>query len=376
MTVDESTVVLLGAGASVEAELPDTADLTTRVLEFVRGRSASREAAVTKGDAYAYAVSPRPKVDAVRYVYGRLLAHTDARGSGGVVDLERIVTVLDALSQRDFLGVEAFVNLWDPTLLQIDHGSIGRWRSDRVESFDHNLHNFIMAVVDSRLRLGGGREFVSSSNRIRQAVPRFLTLQPHVSVEYLAPLSAWAAACSEPPTVATLNFDLTVETACGDNGVNVHTGVEDWATTMCLGWPEATQLRLLKLHGSVDWEWPEHDQRNRGPMILLGGMNKVSAEGPYVQLLAEFGVALSRASRLVVIGYSGRDEHVNSVTRRWAAIRDSAGAKVEVDIVDPQVQPQLPRRLLGQLSDNIAVASYSMGAGEYLRTRFGSSAPS
>jgi hypothetical protein len=59
------------------------------------------------------------------------------------------------------------------------------------------------------------------------------------------------------------------------------------------------------------------------------------ASGPFLSLLLEFERLLESATRLIIIGYSFRDDHVNEVIRRWLA--DDASRTIT--IVDPSLRP-------------------------------------
>ena len=66
------------------------------------------------------------------------------------------------------------------------------------------------------------------------------------------------------------------------------------------------------------------------PVVIFGHRRKLRGEGPFLSLLADFERQLAPTDRLVVIGYSFRDDHVNQVIRRWTFERPR-----EVVIVDP-----------------------------------------
>jgi hypothetical protein len=137
-------------------------------------------------------------------------------------------------------------------------------------------------------------------------------------------------------TVATLNYDLAVEGAAAVTEAGVTSGIEGWIQTGRWTWPEGG-IRLLKLHGSIDWVWAHADRVEgflpgntievttsptddaRDPVIVFGQRGKLTAEGPFLGLLAEFEALLAKTERLVVIGYSFRDDHVNGLIRRWTA---------------------------------------------------------
>lgn len=134
------------------------------------------------------------------------------------------------------------------------------------------------------------------------------------------------------------------------------TGIETWVKDGRWRWP-TSGVRLLKLHGSIDWAWesireegylPRHEVRvvanpvgdERQPVVVFGQRGKVRAEGPFLSLLAEFETALAAAEQLVVIGYSFRDDHVNELIRRWSA-EDIHRTML---VVDPSWPADLTRR--------------------------------
>lgn len=53
------------------------------------------------------------------------------------------------------------------------------------------------------------------------------------------------------------------------------------------------------------------------PAVIFGAGNKLRPDGPYLDLYQEFRGALQQARRVVIIGYSFSDEHVNELLRRW-----------------------------------------------------------
>lgn len=124
-------------------------------------------------------------------------------------------------------------------------------------------------------------------------------------------------------TIATLNYDNSIELAGGKQVVTTLTKnnhVEVPATG-------PNHVRLLKLHGSLDWRRVEDDVlRDANPAadweyepgVIFGSGNKLRAYGPFLQLLRQFHDTLSKSKNLVVIGYSWRDPHINAEIRRWS----------------------------------------------------------
>ena len=61
---------------------------------------------------------------------------------------------------------------------------------------------------------------------------------------------------SKPIRIATLNYDIGVENASANTELLVDTGIEKWKGGISWGWSEDADVRLLKLHGSIDWGYP------------------------------------------------------------------------------------------------------------------------
>jgi len=138
-------------------------------------------------------------------------------------------------------------------------------------------------------------------------------------------------------TIATLNYDNAIELAAADSGINLQTGIEQWSESG--SFPKVTNgIYLLKLHGSIDWsrqtpnltpQRPLPHQVIRKPLpeelkiagfrpeVIFGQRNKLTAKGPFLDLLRVFKEQLNEADRLTVIGYSFRDDHVNEYISQW-----------------------------------------------------------
>jgi hypothetical protein len=167
---------------------------------------------------------------------------------------------------------------------------------------------------------------------------------------YLNPLFDLAAAQGGDMTIATLNYDRSVE-MCGELlGRPVNTGIEEWIKTG--RFTNTDGIRLLKLHGSIEWRLvstiygrdgvlgatrvtadPTEDVVNARtqPAVVFGQRGKLRAAGPFLELLAEFDRALALADHLLVVGYSFRDEHVNEYIRRWL----NADSAHLITVIDP-----------------------------------------
>ncbi|QDT55690.1 hypothetical protein Pan44_37360 [Caulifigura coniformis] len=155
-------------------------------------------------------------------------------------------------------------------------------------------------------------------------------------VEYLAALGELSRR-QNGLAIASLNYDNAVELYAKQAGLTVSDGVESWSETGTVMFEHA-DIKLMKLHGSIDWvsadtkPTPERPYRTRAiskvapedigkdkhlPAVVFGHRNKLTAKGPFLDLLFAFREELHRASELVVVGYSFRDEHVNEYIGQW-----------------------------------------------------------
>ena len=159
-------------------------------------------------------------------------------------------------------------------------------------------------------------------------------------------------ACTELPQVdlVTLNHDLVLEAALRERAVPFADGFEQtnddvrlWTDT----WSDA-RVRLLKLHGSLDWwgyqdphePWrgwittryvgndPMHASRrgfdlphNFRPIILTGTFDKILAYETWIypDQHLRFHEGLRDTRRVVVIGYSFGDKAINTRLIGWLA---------------------------------------------------------
>lgn len=155
--------------------------------------------------------------------------------------------------------------------------------------------------------------------------------------------------------IATLNFDTLVERAAAEHGALLSTGADAWDGGF--HWPLPPDgTALLKLHGSLDWI---QEIRKGGPIPITGrrtlspsdenrfggggifsplrfGLeNKLTEEGPMPALLEAFRRLLENSELVIAVGYSFRDEHIDAVLNRWAALDDTR----RLIVVDPMRDP-------------------------------------
>jgi hypothetical protein len=196
---------------------------------------------------------------------------------------------------------------------------------------------FAKVVSDLLPQSGGGRIFEAVSSTMIQLLIQFVWIDRKDSarVKHLEPILNLLKT-QQRLTIATLNYDNTIELLAESHNVPCNVGIEDWSQKGHFQtYPDG--LSLLKLHGSIDWlledgrTTPERPlpfqvirqatsadmQKLHRPAVIFGGKNKLTAKGPYLDLLQVFERELNDTDRLTVVGYSFRDEHVNEYIGEW-----------------------------------------------------------
>ena len=243
-------LVLLGAGASVDAGVPAAFAITDEIRERLNGRE-------HRGGNLGRLLD---------FVCERL----NSQSTSLKLDVERVFSAVELLAERGTLEVSPFVERWDR--------AVDSWEREP----GRGAHDNVYAALRDRM-LFELRDLVATTRK---------------QVSYLEPLVRFAA---DPrrATIATLNYDLSIERAGEAAGIDVHTGIDHWVNSGTWDWPKAG-VRLLKLHGSIDWAWeddPPEDGRlpsryirqipptagdAQAPALVFGLRGKLRAEGPFL----------------------------------------------------------------------------------------------
>lgn len=321
-----NTLTLLGAGASVDAGVPSSVAMTREIVASIDS---------PRHDYWGFS-------HAINYAVGAMVAHRTANGASAYagIDVEELFSAVQMLSDRESLEVAPFVQ-WSPAL----SGVRGQGTSGSLPPFFDK--NFKEGILQNRSFNQPGdmikKAFEALSNtqstdQIYMALQvemlnalRKLVAVSAESVEYLGPLLHSAGI---PVEIATLNYDRSVEELCRLKKRSVDTGMSAWSGGRDWEWDPNAEVRLLKLHGSIDWQIEveqgrgglteskvvqrSDDSESRGtPGVVFGGRGKLRADGPFLSMLREFDNMLSRAERLLIVGYSFRDDHINVALARW-----------------------------------------------------------
>lgn len=415
-----SEMLLLGAGASVEAGVPSAFKMTEEILERFNNANNS---------------NLREYAKVLNFVIGGLLYDAGKRNNNPFtsgVNVEDLFNAVLLLSERNTLEVSPFVGSWDSMIEAFDkvtpspprldrllqliqqkvekqvkdalsHNPTFSSSSDRIDrALENNFKKRLEAALNKRsasisssesvgravadyikevakkwsdnLKPSSSgsnsdldREFKDAVQRLRErpaegqkfkrtAEQMILMLKDLVWIEdaarvaYLSPLLNKVKNGGRL-VIATLNYDNGIELVSEANLVSCNTGIDIWSQKGIFDFT-ADGLHLIKLHGSIDWSWEQNIRTPERPMphsvirrvetgafknsferpaVIFGQRNKLTAEGPFLDLLRQFQNELDKSLLLTVIGYSLRDLHINTYISKW--LNESPDKKIRV--IDP-----------------------------------------
>ena len=296
-------VVLLGAGASKDAGLPDVKELVTNFHATVTGRQK------TLLDQITAALEP----------------------SGAVLDVERLLDALDQLSLRDQQVLSAFVRLR------------GWTKGATSTSADYNaLRDRLYSHIREQLAL--------TPERTRYLDPLIKLARLHGGMD-----------------IFSLNYDLAIETACTRLGVPYTDGFdplwnsrqfEDARFTVRLHKLHGSLMWYRLPDGSIEKIQVAPDAIGglrhfaghalEPALIYPASAGKDIHVDPYATLVERLRAVLDDSRFLVCIGYSFRDRHIKSVVLE----KLRTNPHLHLVVVDPGVADTLER------SDLIAAPAF------------------
>ncbi len=196
---------------------------------------------------------------------------------------------------------------------------------------DHELTKIVTQV---QAKPGEGRIFQQTAEEMIRTLAKIVWISDKDKVQYLSPILNLLEQ-QQRLVIATLNYDNSIELLAENNGKECNTSIDKWSNTGGFDISEPG-LHLLKLHGSIDWQldigysldqMPHQtitqipadkvQESNYKPAVIFGQRNKLTAEGPFLDLLRAFKEELEKTDVLTIIGYSFRDPHVNVFISQW-----------------------------------------------------------
>ncbi len=291
----DEVLVLLGAGASVEAGIPNSAMMVKEIE-----RALGQDWAEFK-DLYNFVRSAIFYADGIQGTFGTEVSY----------NIERLVVSLDELSRREDHPIYPFIGAWNPRLTQ-------------VAGQEFRLVDQFKTKILEKLR----HDWIEINNYERAA--------------YFSGLVKFQKELNFPLHVFTLNYDLCVERAYqthynefpergfGKDRYWSHGLLDESA-------PEESRIYLYKLHGSIDWFRDASNKRltfsdstskirvDEGELIF-GTTYKLQYIDPFLFLVYQLRRRSLEARLIIVVGYGFGDEHINGILNQ--ALRGDMGKKL------------------------------------------------
>lgn len=287
-------IVLLGAGASVEAGIPDSMEMVRQIEDKVSGND-------PRWARYR---------ELYRYIRSSVLYADGLEGITGddvLFNIERLVNVLDELIKKERHTLYPFVGAWNPKLLEV-----------AGKGFEH-VREFRNAILDLLRR-------------------DWLSLPREETADYYSGLLRFQNEYQFSLRVFSLNYDLCVEKACSFEKVQRGFAERRWDWRL---FDETSDdpvpLLLYKLHGSADWYFNKDrivmysdstsSIQDDAPALIFGTSYKLQYLDPFLFLAYELRRwTLDTARAIICIGYGFNDEHINGILEQ--ALRQDSGRRL------------------------------------------------
>lgn len=279
--VDE-VVVLLGAGASVDAGIPHSKEMIEKIeRKFITGDVGWRDFERL----YNYVQSAIYFSEGIKQRFSANINYN-------------IETLIDTLSE--IIGINQhtlypFVESWSPRLTEFAGN-------------DYALARVFREKIVDALR----KDWLTVRNYDSDA-------------QYYSGLLEFRNGLQTHLRVFTLNYDLCLERICAARKVKVQRGFD---AQRCWTWHEFDENRnsqdalyLYKLHGSMDWAYGNdgtltfHDDPSAigEAAIIFGSTYKLEYQDPFLFFVYEFRRWTLESRIVLVIGYGFGDEHINKI---------------------------------------------------------------
>lgn len=299
-----SIIVLLGAGASVDAGLPTSKQILEQIEELINDKD-NREW--------------YPFQELFNYIKSAILYANGILGDfSGNINIEHLVGVLRDLYKKERNPIFPFIGAWNNKLVEI--------AGDKFERID---------ILEKML----------SKEIVKQVTIKNNTKE---RVSYFENLYQYQKETVYPLRVFTLNYDLCIEKAKKDEDIILELGFNEnneWDATRFNNSDIEANLYLYKLHGSIDWYRNKNkglllekmDVPMDGPELIFGTDAKIRSIDPFLFNIYELRRLSLECNLLVVIGYSFNDEHINDLLGQ-ALVNNKTRRLI---IVDPTLRTDL-----------------------------------
>jgi len=276
----DEIIVLLGAGASKDAEIPHSADMIKKVEELINSEDRNWNCF---RDLYNYIRSSIYYSDGISGKFDNNVNY----------NIERLVNTLDELRRKEEHPLYPFIGSWNPRLIEIT----GR---------DFELLGKFKDAIITKLR-------------------EWVALRHEDIADYYLGLVNFKNEYQHPLRIFTLNYDLCVERVC--KTAIIERGFDEnkkwnWRR-FSHNENDPKDMFLYKLHGSTNWQKDENGELTYAspesvakPEIIFGTTYKLQYLDPFLFFAYQFRQWSLEAKVIISIGYGYGDEHINGMIRQ------------------------------------------------------------
>ena len=277
-------IILLGAGASVEAGIPDSNKMVHAIERLVSNNSDEWSCF---RDLYRYIRSAIFYADGLDGIFGDNVPF----------NIERLVNVLDELHKKERHALYPFVGAWNPKLLDVAGNGF------------ENVRKFRSAII-------------------RILRDQWVALPEKERASYYTGLLRFQKEYEHPLRVFSLNYDLCIENTCDREKVQMGFDERAWDWRLFDETPDdPAPLILYKLHGSVDWYFDKDSRvtysdspstiKDEEVALIFGTSYKLQYVDPFLFLAYELRRwTLDSARVIVCVGYGFNDDHINGILQQ------------------------------------------------------------
>lgn len=314
----ESIIFVLGAGASVDSNIPHAGKMVSEFEGILSGEKYLKEK-----ELYLLLKSS--------ILYQRGLREFNP---SSVVSIEDILNVIESLKQKQ-------ENILYPF--------IGNWSNQLIKTSGENFE-----IVDKL------------DEMIRNSLYEWVTLDNYNISSYYCAIGSLSREVSFPIRIFSLNYDICVEEAFKKNSYYLESGF-DFETCIWsydrfdLPLESNVDAYLYKLHGSINWKRNEKGELitsasiPQDPQVIFGTMMKMKSLDPYLFSIYELRRCSlhSNLKFIVIVGYSFSDDHINKLIQQ-ALIKNE---NLKLLIVDPCIDQLAQERILKTLNTGLQLGN-------------------
>jgi hypothetical protein len=303
---EKEIIMILGAGASVEAGIPHSAKMIEELENLVRTDDEWK----ILHDLYFYIKGTFQYGNALRKI-------SNPKNPETYYNIESLYVALDELSKRDEHSLFPFIGAWNPKL------------SDVAGNKFENVRELKQKIYD----------------KIRKWVGK----TQEENIEYYENLFKFRIEYENSLRIFSMNYDLCVEKTWNswslkNKGYDIELergfysiAEPEVSKKRCWDWKrldgenqinnEKQPVFLYKLHGSIDWKtdgekikfedgdgWSEININDS--VFIFGETNKLHYNDPFFYLFQEFRKWTLSSKLMISLGYSFGDPHINNVIRQ------------------------------------------------------------